>query len=474
MLEFTQGDMFASSADIRVNTVNCVGVMGAGVALAFKQRYPEMFKDYQRDCKGGRVRPGKMHVWKSLSGDWIVNFPTKRDWREPSRYEDIDAGLDDLRAYLDSVGPVTVTLPALGCGHGGLDWARVSEMIREKLKGVEAHVLVFEPIASRLAGSMVVAAPTDDERKAAEKLGYRCMEREQFPALELSTPLYVLGEQGLLSRKWIGLLPSRAPAEREIQALRAVASQLAQSENHPTVALVYATRDSEALANLLSGQGIETILLLPFGVLTRKSIAKKSTMSGSGSLTLVSAAPVNASWSRQIFAQTMELLRTNAAAMLLSDPEPDWLTSKGLGKWAEKLISYIRYETTTPRVRDTLASVGAKPIGRRGEDGAPNVDYLINVSTHGGASETKCNTAPLREQPGSAPGARLCSNDVDSSDAHAISMGELSQVMKRELFDTLLHIDLKGLDLTVWLSKNVSDTDLRRLTRLGFIRKENG
>lgn len=68
MLEFVKGDMFDSPADIRVNTVNCVGVMGAGVALAFKQRYPEMFKEYQRDCKDGRVIPGKMHVWKSLTG----------------------------------------------------------------------------------------------------------------------------------------------------------------------------------------------------------------------------------------------------------------------------------------------------------------------------------------------------------------------------------------------------------------------
>ena len=150
MLEFVQGDIFEAPADIRVNTVNCVGVMGAGVALAFKQRYPEMFRDYQRDCRNGHVRPGTMHVWKSLSGDWIINFPTKRDWREPSRYEDIDAGLDDLRGYLNWVGPVTVALPALGCGHGGLDWKRVSGMIREKLR---AWTLAFscssQPLRTR-------------------------------------------------------------------------------------------------------------------------------------------------------------------------------------------------------------------------------------------------------------------------------------------------------------------------------------
>ncbi len=151
MLEFVHGNMFEAAADIRVNAVNCVGVMGAGIALVFKKRYPEMFIDYQRDCKNGRVRPGEMHVWRSLSGNWVINFPTKRDWRDPSRYEDIEIGLDALRTYLDPLGPVTIALPALGCGHGGLDWNRVSDMIRKKLEGVEAHVRIYAPADSRHA-----------------------------------------------------------------------------------------------------------------------------------------------------------------------------------------------------------------------------------------------------------------------------------------------------------------------------------
>ena len=204
MLEFVKGDIFDAPADIRVNTVNCVGVMGTGVALAFKQRYPDMFKDYQRDCKDGRVMPGTMHIWKSLTGDWIINFPTKRDWRESSRYEDIDAGLDDLRGYLNGVGRVTIALPALGCGHGGLDWDRVSRMISEKLDGVDAHVLVFEPAASRQAGRIATEQPTEDERKGAEQLGYTLMGRESLPALEARGPFYVLGGVEPLFRRWIG------------------------------------------------------------------------------------------------------------------------------------------------------------------------------------------------------------------------------------------------------------------------------
>jgi len=140
--------MFATPADIRVNAVNCVGSMGAGVALAFKRRYPEMFKSYQRACREGQLKPGSLHVWKTSSGEWVINFPTKRHWRNPSRYDDIESGLDSLRDYLRSLGDVTVALPALGCGYGGLDWERVSRMIADKLAGLEARILVFKPLAA--------------------------------------------------------------------------------------------------------------------------------------------------------------------------------------------------------------------------------------------------------------------------------------------------------------------------------------
>jgi O-acetyl-ADP-ribose deacetylase (regulator of RNase III) len=152
MLKFIQGNIFEAPADIRVNTVNCVGVMGAGIALAFKTRFPEMSKEYKRACDAGEVKPGKLHVWKSVAGDCVVNFPTKRHWRDKSRYEDIEAGLIALRDYLKDKGRVRVTLPALGCGHGGLDWSKVSLMIHEQLKDLEAEIIVFEPGDSRAAG----------------------------------------------------------------------------------------------------------------------------------------------------------------------------------------------------------------------------------------------------------------------------------------------------------------------------------
>lgn len=472
MLEFVQGDMFDFPADIRVNTVNCVGVMGAGVALAFKQRYPEMFRDYERDCKDGRVKPGTIQVWKSLSGDWIVNFPTKRDWRDPSRYEDIDAGLDDLRHYLDGLGPVTIALPALGCGHGGLDWARVSNMIRNKLAGADAHILVFEPAASRQAGRAAAAVPTDDERQGAKQLGYRLLERESIAALDTQAPVYTMGDPEFLSRKWIALLPSRAPGERELQALRAIAAEFARSEADVSVALVHGTRVSEEIASLFVSHGIGTVLLLPFGVLTRKSVAKQATMDGSGSLTIASAAPAGAKWSRQIYAQTMDMLRANASATLLSDPEPDWLTSKGLRKWGRTPISFVRYEATPPDMREALGSVGAKPIGRRGEDGTPNIDRLVSAlrgaHSHVGDDRREPEDRVKEAAVDAAPPYEKWDAPIGKGEILSIAWGDIAEVSRQELFDVLLQLDAPNLWLAIKLPQDASDADRQRLVSLGF------
>lgn len=148
-LHFTTGNMFDVPADIRINTVNCVGVMGAGVALAFKRRYPLMFAEYQRKCTAGLIRPGQLHIWQSPDCERIVNFPTKRHWRDNSRYEDIEAGLIALKAFLADQGHVRVTLPALGCGHGRLNWNIVAAMISTHLHGLDAQITVFQPADSR-------------------------------------------------------------------------------------------------------------------------------------------------------------------------------------------------------------------------------------------------------------------------------------------------------------------------------------
>lgn len=145
MIEFTFGNMFDGKYDVMVNTVNCVGVMGKGVALEFKGRFPDMFLAYKEACAKGEVVPGKLHVWECWYSGTIVNLPTKRHWRDPSRYEDIDAGLVALKEYLSTRGAVTVALPPPGCGNGGLDWKVVKEMVTKHLRDLDAKITVFEP-----------------------------------------------------------------------------------------------------------------------------------------------------------------------------------------------------------------------------------------------------------------------------------------------------------------------------------------
>ena len=153
MLKFVKGNFFDFDADIRVNTVNCVGVMGAGVALAFKNKYPEMFKEYVRQCKANEISPGKPSVWKKedmfSKGIEIINFPTKAHWRNPSEYEYIESGLIWLSDYLKNKEGLTITLPALGCGHGGLDWVNVKKLILNYLSETKNNILVFEPESSK-------------------------------------------------------------------------------------------------------------------------------------------------------------------------------------------------------------------------------------------------------------------------------------------------------------------------------------
>jgi O-acetyl-ADP-ribose deacetylase (regulator of RNase III) len=149
------GNLFDARVDALVNTVNCVGVMGKGAALAFKQAFPANFKAYKRACEAGEVRAGRMFVF-DLGGlvrpRWIVNFPTKRHWRERSRMEDIEAGLEALAGDIGRLGIRSIALPALGCGHGGLDWREVYPLIERRLGVLDgAEVLVYESAVSASA-----------------------------------------------------------------------------------------------------------------------------------------------------------------------------------------------------------------------------------------------------------------------------------------------------------------------------------
>lgn len=145
MISYTNGDILQSPAQVITNPVNCVGAMGKGLAEQFKNRYPEMYKDYRARCAQGAVKPGQPYLFENDEVQ-VLNFPTKRDWREPSRLEDIDAGLAYLAQHYKEMGIYTLALPALGCGLGSLDWNDVEPLIERHLGSLpDLEVFVYLP-----------------------------------------------------------------------------------------------------------------------------------------------------------------------------------------------------------------------------------------------------------------------------------------------------------------------------------------
>lgn len=149
MVEYKKGDILSENAEALVNTVNCVGVMGRGIALQFKNAYPENFKAYLTACKRNEVRPGRMFVFETghlTNPRLIINFPTKRHWRGKSRIEDLEAGLVALSEVIRSHNIRSIAIPPLGSGLGGLDWSEVRPRIEKALKEFpNLSVVIFEP-----------------------------------------------------------------------------------------------------------------------------------------------------------------------------------------------------------------------------------------------------------------------------------------------------------------------------------------
>jgi len=289
MLKFVAGDFFDFDADIMVNTVNCVGVMGAGVALAFKNRFPNMYQHYVEQCKAGEIRPGRPSVWLNkdmISKDIeIINFPTKDDWRRPSEYSYIEDGLQWLSVYLKGKEGRVVTLPALGCGHGGLEWAKVKSLIECYLQDSLAEIFVFEPSSSKSAGRIV-----KDYKKyfsILESSGVRTVQATSFDyPVNLrrftAKDLFVFSPNALISYDF-SLICSSKPAEDErlvVERFLSLCTVRGRS------VLLGGSVYEKKLAFEFSKAGLDVACFLPAGIY---SSAKKLESSGSVSkLTLLS------------------------------------------------------------------------------------------------------------------------------------------------------------------------------------------
>ena len=152
MLKFKTGNILTENAEALVNTVNCVGVMGRGIALQFKKAFPENFVAYETACKRQEVRPGCMFVFETgqlTNPRYIINFPTKRHWRGNSRITDIDAGLQSLKSVIREKNICSIAIPPLGSGLGGLAWRDVRSRIEKTLQGLDdLDIVIFEPGAA--------------------------------------------------------------------------------------------------------------------------------------------------------------------------------------------------------------------------------------------------------------------------------------------------------------------------------------
>ena len=149
MIEQSLGNLLEAPAEALVNAVNTVGVMGRGIALQFKKAYPQMFRAYEEACWAGHVWVGKVHahdLGAGASPRWILNFPTKEHWKDPSRLSYIERGLPDLTSKVRELGIGSLAVPALGCGLGGLPWNAVRSLIESAFRELpEVRVLLFPP-----------------------------------------------------------------------------------------------------------------------------------------------------------------------------------------------------------------------------------------------------------------------------------------------------------------------------------------
>lgn len=232
MIELTQGDILKVNAEALVNTVNCVGVMGRGIALQFRKAFPENFKAYEAACKAEQVQLGKMFVYdlnRLYNPRFIINFPTKHHWRDKSNLKDIKLGLADLIGVVHQQQIRSIAIPPLGCGLGGLNWEEVRPLIVETFQAIpNVEVLLFEPAGAPMASAMVRGnkAPSMTVGRAA-LLGLmrRYLTAVMDPTitlLEVHKLMYFLQEAG----EPLKLIYQKAPYGPYAENLRHVLSQI--------------------------------------------------------------------------------------------------------------------------------------------------------------------------------------------------------------------------------------------------------
>lgn len=147
-LKYVEGDILDAKTQVVVNTVNCKGVMGKGLALQFKKKHPQMYDDYRLKCEKGEITIGHLDLYKGIPRYWILNFPTKKHWRNKSKLEYIEKGLQEFKEKYEEWGITSIAFPRLGCQQGGLNWDDVKPVIEKYLKDLpklQVEIFSYKP-----------------------------------------------------------------------------------------------------------------------------------------------------------------------------------------------------------------------------------------------------------------------------------------------------------------------------------------
>ncbi|WP_246740952.1 type II toxin-antitoxin system antitoxin DNA ADP-ribosyl glycohydrolase DarG [Mesorhizobium sp. NZP2298] len=233
MIEFRTGDILRADVEALVNTVNCVGIMGRGIALQFKNDFPENFRAYEAACVREEVQPGKMFVFETrtlTNPKFIINFPTKRHWRGKSRMEDIESGLKALVEEIRERGIRSIAIPPLGSGLGGLKWGDVRPRIEDALRGItNLNVIVYEPTSAPVTTKSREVPNMTAGRAALVVLMHRYLSGLMDPfvtLLEVHKLMYFMQEAGEPLRLQYTKAPYGPYAENLRHVLRSVEGHL--------------------------------------------------------------------------------------------------------------------------------------------------------------------------------------------------------------------------------------------------------
>ena len=190
MIRYTDTTVFNVDAQTIVNTVNCVGVMGAGLALEFQLRFPEMERDYVERCKAKKVEVGRPYLYKGYDSPWILNFPTKNHWKYPSKIEWIEQGLKYFAANYQKGGITSAAFPRLGCSRGGLEWNEVSPLMEKYLQELDIDIFICEDTEREASGTEAIMVQMLNNIESLSWCGELGIRSDIKRKIASATPIY--------------------------------------------------------------------------------------------------------------------------------------------------------------------------------------------------------------------------------------------------------------------------------------------